>query len=87
MDTNYVLASDGFYTCFPDPSSLWAWLCENETALADPEHQSALLQELHDQLNAKCGDDDISFIWVRPLDEVSPHACTTPVKEGPGNVR
>jgi len=81
LHAHFVLASDGFYGAFPDPESLWAWLRSNEAGLHNAREQQRSLKDLHSQLHAGSGDDDISFIWVYPreamvaepdADEVAP---------------
>jgi hypothetical protein len=62
---SFVVASDGFYSCFANPADLWHWLNSNRKALhADPDREQ-VLQDLHAKLHRTCGDDDISFVWVR----------------------
>ena len=65
-DAHFVLASDGFYGCFSRPSELWRWLREHEEHLQDPSRRDEVIGRLHEQLNARQGDDDISFVWIRP---------------------
>jgi len=65
-DSHFVLASDGFYGLFDGPAGIWTWLQQNEARLIDPQGRDGALHELHVRLQAKCGDDDISFVWVRP---------------------
>ena len=64
--TNFVLCSDGFYSCFSDWKELWRWLLENKAALHDIKKREAALDGLHILLRSKGGDDDISFIWASP---------------------
>jgi serine/threonine protein phosphatase PrpC len=64
--TNFILCSDGFYGSFSDWQQLWAWLQENAKGLVEDNKRKAILEQLHVTLNAKGGDDDISFIWVQP---------------------
>ncbi len=66
LDANFVLSSDGFYTCFKDSSCLWTWLNSNKQDLQDPQKQIAAMDELHSRLSIRCGDDDISFLWIYP---------------------
>jgi serine/threonine protein phosphatase PrpC len=68
-DSEFVLASDGFYSAFADTAELWAWLTANQTELASEPVRQSLLEALHAQLHAKSGDDDMSFIWIRPRNE------------------
>ncbi|MBM4030175.1 MAG: protein phosphatase 2C domain-containing protein [Planctomycetes bacterium] len=65
-DSHFVLASDGFYGAFDGPAELLAWLRQNEARLIDAEERDKALHDLHVRLQAKSGDDDISFVWVRP---------------------
>jgi hypothetical protein len=65
-DTNFVLATDGFYRAFTEPGTLWTWLATNRGRLDDPADRALLLKELHAILHARRGDDDISFVWVYP---------------------
>lgn len=83
-DTEFVLASDGFYSAFTDTAELWAWLTANEAELASEVDRQPLLDALHAQLHSKSGDDDMSFVWIRPhvgacnselLDEEHTRAC------------
>lgn len=66
-DTHFVLATDGFYSTFASPSDLWSWLWTNRQPLRQPDSCEELISELHKRLQARCGDDDISFIWIRPV--------------------
>ncbi len=63
-DGQFVLASDGFYSCFSHPKELWRWLNANKADLSDKRKQSIVLEQLHRRLYSKAGDDDISFVWV-----------------------
>jgi len=65
-DIHFVLASDGFYGSFQDTQELWAWLQANQSVLEDELNRLAVLQELHKRLADTSGDDDISFVWIRP---------------------
>ena len=65
-DSHFVLASDGFYGSFSHPGELWQWLSDNRSSLQDQSAQQQVLGALHSRLHAKCGDDDISFVWIRP---------------------
>ncbi|MEN6335160.1 MAG: hypothetical protein ABFE01_12945, partial [Phycisphaerales bacterium] len=64
--THFVLGSDGFYNAFATTSELWVWLQENNGALADAHERESRLAELHRRLHETTGDDDLSFVWVRP---------------------
>lgn len=65
-DTSFLLCSDGFYRRFPKPNQMWRWLKTNQKKLSLEKQKDELMVELHNQLNQKSGDDDISFIWVTP---------------------
>ena len=65
-DTYFLLCSDGFYRCFSQPGQMWKWQKKHQIQLTSKHQQKLLLDELHQQLNQKCGDDDISFIWIIP---------------------
>ena len=64
-EAQFVLASDGFYGAFDDAAELWAWLHTNRSALDDPSTRDRAMQGLHARLDAKSGDYDISFVWVK----------------------
>jgi len=64
--TNFILCSDGFYNSFPNWQQLWEWIQPNATNLKDDNKKESILEKLHMQLNSKKGDDDISFIWIKP---------------------
>ena len=66
IGTEFVLCSDGFYSTFADWHELWAWLTENANRLSREEERKDIVRDLHAQLHNKNGDDDISFVWVRP---------------------
>ncbi len=68
-DTHFLLCSDGFYHAFSNPAEIWDWLKTNEKHLAVSRQKKSVLTELHQRLNQSCGDDDISFIWVKPKDQ------------------
>ena len=65
-DAQFILATDGFYGCFKDPSELWSWLQGNKHEIQSPEKRVSLLEGLHKKLRQRSGDDDISFVWVFP---------------------
>lgn len=65
-NSNFILCSDGFYRAFEKSAGIWEWLKENEKSLDTRKTKKAVLTELHKKLDRKCGDDDISFIWVKP---------------------
>jgi len=64
--TNFILCSDGFYGSFSNWQQLWEWIEQNAVDLNDNNRKESILDKLHMQLNSKKGDDDISFVWVRP---------------------
>ena len=72
LDTRFLLASDGLTGCFPDPAGLWRWLHIHEERLGNPQQQAQLLHDLHAERHARCGDDDISFVWIRPHENSDP---------------
>ena len=65
-ETQFVLCSDGFYSCFTGGHELWSWLAENADRLKHQEVKETVLSELHQHLYNQNGDDDISFVWVKP---------------------
>ena len=65
-DTSFLLCSDGFYRRFPKSDQMWRWLRTNQKKLSLEKQKEELMFDLHDQLNQKSGDDDISFIWITP---------------------
>lgn len=62
----FILASDGLTHGFADAAALWEWLAAHRTSLNDPAAQAAALDELHERLRTRQGDDDIAFVLVRP---------------------
>jgi hypothetical protein len=65
-DVHFVLASDGFYGCFRHSRELWAWLEDHQEVLQEESGRLKAMQDLHRRLADTSGDDDISFVWVRP---------------------
>ena len=65
-DTHYLLCSDGFYRCFSTPIQMWQWLMNYRHQLTVRKHKKMLLNDLHRRLDQRCGDDDISFVWLIP---------------------
>lgn len=65
-DTQFLLATDGFYSGFENPEQIWDWLLVNARLLERPDERADLLRALHERLHAARGDDDISFVWVFP---------------------
>lgn len=66
LDAHFVLASDGFYSGFDNPSALWKWLQAHARDLSSQAGQCAAMEKLHSRLHARSGDDDMSFIWIYP---------------------
>jgi hypothetical protein len=66
IDGQFILASDGFYGAFADDQALWTWLQTHRKDLHHPATRQPFLQDLHRQLHATAGDDDISFLWIYP---------------------
>ena len=74
-DAQFVLASDGFYSCFRTPREMWLWLTGHMSELRREGNKAPSLERLHGRLQKLSGDDDISFVWVES-------ANTSPGKEG-----
>jgi hypothetical protein len=72
-DGTFLLASDGLYSAFSDSFELWGWLSSNKAHLAKQQDSEQVLKDLHGRLHSKCGDDDISFVWVFPSDPAEDH--------------
>ena len=70
-DVHILICSDGFYDGFTNFKEICDWLRLRETDLEDATRQEQHLLELHTGLNQKKGDDDISFIWLRPPRKVT----------------
>lgn len=68
LGTHFVLCSDGFYSSFEKWPELWTWLQKNAADLQEKAKRQQVLENLHRQLHARGGDDDISFVWVKPND-------------------
>ena len=66
LRSHFLLCSDGFYSSFDSWQELWNWLQKNKFELHHNDVTEVILRQLHDDLHAKSGDDDISFIWVQP---------------------
>lgn len=60
-----LLASDGFYESFNSPKEMGAWLTLHRHSLRDRSCRDDVMLERHSVLQAKRGDDDMSFVWVR----------------------
>jgi len=65
-DAHFLLASDGLFEAFDTAEELWSWLNANQSDLEEPDRQTHLVEALHNRLRARKGDDDISFVWIRP---------------------
>jgi serine/threonine protein phosphatase PrpC len=65
-DVHLLLCGDGFYDGFTNFREMREWLNEHREELKNPGRGKKCLLELHDNLSKKKGDDDISFIWLRP---------------------
>jgi serine/threonine protein phosphatase PrpC len=61
--THVVLCSDGFYDSFRTPGELLDWLLEHEGHFRTDQAE-AVIGELHERLDKRIGDDDVSFIWL-----------------------
>ncbi len=61
--THVVLCSDGFYEAFHTPGELVDWLLEHEGDFRT-ERGMPVIAELHERLDTRTGDDDVSFIWL-----------------------
>jgi len=66
QDTHLLLCSDGLYDAFTNFQEIYDWLNVHSAELDSKEAREGHLSELHRRLNGKKGDDDISFIWLRP---------------------
>ncbi|MFC1764992.1 protein phosphatase 2C domain-containing protein [Planctomycetota bacterium] len=66
LQTQYLLCSDGLYNAFVRWSDLYQWLTDHSIALQNADTRQEPLQQLHDRLQSTKGDDDISFVWIRP---------------------
>lgn len=66
INTSFIICSDGFYRAFKNINGLFKWLKKNEEKLKTKIQKSQILSGLHHQLDQTSGDDDISFIWVKP---------------------
>jgi serine/threonine protein phosphatase PrpC len=65
-DVHLLLCSDGLYDGFTNFKEIRDWLHEHRAELMDSALAEKCLSELHNRLNQKKGDDDISFIWLHP---------------------
>jgi hypothetical protein len=72
QDTQFVLASDGFYGGFPTIKDLWGWLNDHRSELLDEVRRQDLLLDLHKRLHETHGDDDISFVWISRCNQGQP---------------
>ena len=46
IEASFVLATDGFYSCFQNPLELWSWLNEHRKNLQDLARQKLLLADI-----------------------------------------
>lgn len=76
-----LLCSDGFYDGFLNFKEIRDWLNERLAESADPKARETRMAELHRKLERKKGDDDISFIWLRPV-TIPPEEASEEVGEG-----
>jgi serine/threonine protein phosphatase PrpC len=65
-DVHLLLCSDGFYDAFATFKEIFIWLTQNLAELRCRNRESQSMAALHQTLSRKKGDDDISFIWLRP---------------------
>ncbi|HUB00357.1 MAG TPA: protein phosphatase 2C domain-containing protein [Terracidiphilus sp.] len=69
-DASFLVASDGFYTAFPNCYEMWTWLNTYRRHLCcggAAGEKDAAVQALHQGLIGSAGDDDISFVFVFPI--------------------
>lgn len=85
-DTHILICSDGFYDGFTNFKEICDWLKLRETDLEDATSREQHLQELHTGLNQKKGDDDISFIWLRPPRKVTESEPADTVHDEPAAI-
>ncbi|MGB8508254.1 MAG: PP2C family serine/threonine-protein phosphatase [Pyrinomonadaceae bacterium] len=85
QDVHLLLCSDGFYDGFTNFKEVHEWLNEHRAELSTEGAAARCLAELHRNLEQKKGDDDISFIWLRPL--ASPPEKALGKDEKPEDVR
>ena len=85
QDAQFILCTDGFYTCFKAPAELWAWLNEHREALSDDHSREDLLAQLHLKLSERHSDDDISFVWVSAADHSGAAKPSTEPDHGKGD--
>lgn len=60
--THVVLCSDGFYDAFGTPGELFDWLVVHEDDFRS--QRDGPIEELHERLDRRIGDDDVSFLWL-----------------------
>lgn len=65
-DVHLLLCSDGFYDGFKNFREVLDWLHEHRDELRDSAACDLCTRDLHQRLEQKKGDDDISFIWLLP---------------------
>jgi len=73
-DVQLLLCSDGLYDCFASFSEIHNWIDEHLPELQTAGSAAACLVELHERLTRRKGDDDITFVLLRP-----PSAARNPV--------
>lgn len=83
-DTHLLLCSDGLYDGFANFREIYDWLNEHRPELGSVESRAECLSELHRRLNGRKGDDDISFIWLRPPDAQEEPAADAEEEAGAG---
>jgi serine/threonine protein phosphatase PrpC len=66
-DVHLLLCSDGFYDGFKNFREVLDWLHEHRDELRDSASCDLCTRDLHQRLEQKNGDDDISFIWLLPV--------------------
>ena len=67
---SFLVASDGFYSAFPNCYDMWAWLNTHRGLLCcggSVNEKNAAVRALHQVLIDSSGDDDISFVFVSPI--------------------
>lgn len=83
-DVHLLLCSDGFYDGFRDFGEMLGWLQEHRDELRDPAASDLCARDLHQRLERRKGDDDISFIWLHPAAPPPEGPPEAGEKEAPG---
>lgn len=65
-DVHLLLCSDGLYDGFTNFEEIRVWLNEHRAELSERGGDAECVAELHRNLGRGKGDDDISFVWLRP---------------------